>query len=217
MSHEKCLIVTGGKVDTGFAREFMKNRAWDFIIAVDRGLRVMEELSVTPNLVVGDFDTAEPGLVRRFRENPEIQFEQFRPEKDETDTELALIAAEKRGYREVDVLGALGGRLDHEFANVQLLFLYAKRGVRVILYDPQNKIYIAKSGDRFPAKELYGKYVSFIPVSDVIRGLTLRGFKYPLENRDIVTGRSLLISNEVPEEGLLTFESGSMICVESHD
>ena len=60
-------------MDTCFAREFMKNRAWDFIIAVDRGLRVMEELSVTPNLVVGDFDTAEPGLVRRFRENPEMK------------------------------------------------------------------------------------------------------------------------------------------------
>ena len=70
----------------------------------------------------------------------------------------------------------------------------------------------------FHREEVYGKYISFLPMTETVEGLTLRGFKYPLQRRTIGLGTSLCISNElVWEEGAITFTDGVLIVVESHD
>jgi thiamine pyrophosphokinase len=214
----RCLIITGGRIEETFAREYTRNHPHDFVIAADAGLRTLTALGIRPDEIVGDLDTVEPAIVEPFRRSGEARFDLHRPEKDETDTELALRDAEKAGYREVDVLGALGGRLDHELANIQLLALYARRGVRVWLYDRQNRIHVAKSGETFTRGRTWGKYVSFIPLSEKVEHLTLTGFKYPLADRDILMGSSLCVSNEVlDEQAVITFEAGTVLCVEAHD
>ncbi|MBO5573755.1 MAG: thiamine diphosphokinase, partial [Clostridium sp.] len=126
MKSKTGLIITGGAVNTAFVREFMKNRQYDVIIAADNGLRIVDQLGVRPNTVVGDLDTADPQLVGRYRLDGDIEFEIHPPEKDETDTELAVTKAVKLGCGRVDILGALGGRIDHELANIQLLLVCRK-------------------------------------------------------------------------------------------
>ncbi|MBP3926388.1 MAG: thiamine diphosphokinase, partial [Clostridium sp.] len=70
----------------------------------------------------------------------------------------------------------------------------------------------------FQKKNLWGRYISFLPLTEEVRGITLTGFKYPLTDKDIAIGTSLCISNELKkEEGVLELENGVLICVESHD
>ena len=45
----------------------------------------------------------------------------YKPEKDETDMELAFNWAVEQKPNNYSIFGATGGRLDHLFANVQLL------------------------------------------------------------------------------------------------
>ena len=65
---------------------------------------------------------------------------------------------------------------------------------------------------------MWGTYISFLPLTEDVRGITLRGFKYPLTDRDISIGTSLCISNELEqEEASITFREGVVVVVESRD
>ena len=84
------LIITGGSINCAFAGAFLKNREFDMVIAVDGGLAAVKSLNIRPDAIVGDFDTVKGELLEEYRRIGGIAFEQHQPEKDETDTELAL-------------------------------------------------------------------------------------------------------------------------------
>lgn len=219
-----CLMVTGGPLDLEFAAGFLKNRSYEFIIAVDGGVSSCMRLGLHPQLLVGDFDTFGRDRILEYRPEPGVTVDIHRPEKDETDTELAFSAALTAGYREADVLGATGGRIDHELSNIHLMAQGIRRGLSVRLYDRQNKISLIDSEFEkervFYRSRLYGKYVSFLPLTEEVKGITLTGFKYPLKDKDIsiLKNPSLCISNEVSEErAVMSFQKGILICVESRD
>ncbi|WP_294149245.1 thiamine diphosphokinase [uncultured Clostridium sp.] len=215
---KKCLVVTGGSIDISFVKDFLQNRSYDWVIAVDAGLEILNSLHIMPDEVVGDLDTVEQSVLKEYRDNPSVTFEIHQPEKDETDTELALLTAARCGCDRVDLLGALGGRMDHEISNIQLIYQFFKQGMEVCIYDAQNKLYLLDGGKVFRRSEIYGKYISFMPLTEVVSGLTLKGFKYPLNRRRIELGSCLCISNELNgEEGIMEVETGVLICVEAHD
>ena len=84
--------------------------------------------------------------------------------------------------------------------------------------DPQNRLYLIDGEHIFRKDAVWGKYISFLPLTQEVKGITLKGFKYPLTDRDIFIGTSLCISNElVEEEGRITLSDGVLITVESHD
>ena len=215
---KRCVIITGGTLDLDFAGNFLKNHSFEKVIAVDAGLKQAEALGVTPDLIVGDFDTVDPEVLARFRAMEHMMWEVHQPEKDETDTELALRKAMALGCEEIAVLGATGGRADHMMGNVQLLFQCLQKGVFAYLADPQNKIYLLDGEREYQKGQVWGKYISFLPLTERVYGITLEGFKYPLKDRDIEIGTSLCISNELSKErGRITFRDGVLICVEAHD
>lgn len=216
------LIITGGRIDLAFAGQFLyrEGRDRDCIVSVDGGLETTKALGLTPDAIVGDFDTVHREILDEYRKNPAIAWDVHKPEKDETDTELAIHTAMKMGCRRLMILGAMGGRLDHELSNIHLLKLCLDHQVEAFLYDAWNKVYLLAKGKIFKRKETYGTYVSFIPLTEQVRGITLRGFKYPLTDKTICVGveAGLCVSNEVTEEeASLEFESGILICVESRD
>ena len=87
---DTCLIVSGGPTDRKFAAEFVKNRKYPYVIAVDAGLAVCEELGLVPDLAVGDFDTFGLERMEELKKEEGWATDVHKPEKDETDTELAL-------------------------------------------------------------------------------------------------------------------------------
>ncbi len=106
----------------------------------------------------------------------------FKPEKDETDMEHALNWAIEQNPRIIRIFGATGGRIDHMFANLQLLInpLYNKENVTIEMIDQKNIIYLKTAGNYSIEKLESKKYISFIPMSNDVKGMTLKGFKYPL-------------------------------------
>lgn len=215
---KRCLIVTGGKLDLSFAGLFLKNQSFERIIAVDGGLKAVKELGLEPDVIVGDFDSVDPLVLEYYRSREHIVWDVRRPEKDETDTELAFLRAQAMGCTDLVILGATGGRIDHMLGNIHLLFPCLQKGIRASLFDGQNRIFLLDGSYTFRRWELWGKYISFLPLTERVEGITLRGFKYPLTERDIEIGTSLCLSNELEEEeGTITFREGVLIAVESHD
>jgi len=199
----RCLIITGGTIDLDFAGSFLEHERFDKVIAVDAGLERAAALGLTPDMIVGDFDTVKPEVLEKFRQMEHIVWDVHQPEKDETDTELALRKAQAIGSDEIAVLGATGGRIDHMLGNIHLLFPCLQKGIHAWLIDPQNRIYLIDGEHEFQRSSLWGKYISFLPLTEQVNGITLEGFKYPLFEKDIEIGTSLCISNE------LTGETGS--------
>lgn len=217
---KKCLIVTGGRLDLDFARSFLKREVFDKVIAVDGGLEMAEALGLMPDYVVGDFDTVKPSVLARFHQVPYIVWEQHRPEKNETDTELARSRALTLGCDRIVFLGATGGRLDHMLGNIHVLYACLQKGVEAWIVDKRNRLYLLDEGKTFCRDQLWGSYVSFLPYTEQVTGITLTGFKYPLNKKTIRRGEEagLCISNELDkEEAVLEFEDGVLICVESKD
>lgn len=217
---KSCLIVAGGTVDLAFARSYLETEAFDKVIAVDGGLALMEPLGLVPDYAVGDFDTIDPAILERYHQIPYIVWDTHRPEKNETDTELARSRGLTLGCGRMVFLGATGGRLDHLLANLHSLYACLQRGVDACLVDPQNRVRLIDGETHFSAADQWGKYISFLPYTEEVHGITLRGFRYPLTDRTIRQGEEagLCISNELTgEEGILTLSEGILVCIESRD
>ena len=215
-----CLIVTGGTLDLEFARFFLQKEQFDKVIAVDAGLEAADALGLVPDYVVGDFDTVKGPVLERYRQLPFIVWEQHKPEKNETDTELARSRALTLGCGRIVFLGATGGRFDHMLGNLHALYDCLEKGTEACLLDKQNKIYLLDEGKTFYKNDLWGKYVSFLPYTEEVKGITLTGFQYLLEKKDLTRGHEVgrCISNELAEESArLDFDEGILICVESRD
>ncbi len=199
-----------------------RNYGFDCVILVDGGLAHAAALGLTPAAIVGDFDTVRPEVLEAYRTGTgkDVLWDVHRPEKDETDTELAIHTAMKLGCTRLVILGATGGRLDHELSNIHLLKMCLDAGVEAALYDRQNRVSLLAGSRIFRRDEVYGKYVSFIPMTERVEDIRLSGFKYPLYGKTVTIGREagLCVSNEITEETAeIRTGSGVLICIESKD
>lgn len=212
------LIISGGEVDIAWAKDYLASHDEFYVISVDGGLKTADALSIRPDHMVGDFDTVDERLLKQY-EKMGIRISRHKPEKDDTDTELALkTALEIEGVTQVMIIGALGGRFDHALANVEILRHGLEHKVPCRILDRHNKIYLLNQDTEFKKTDLYGKYISFIPYTDEVRPVTLEGFKYPLDHAVMKRGVSLGISNEISgDSARISFSEGIMICIESRD
>ena len=216
------------------------------LIAADRGLEFFLEHQLLPDVAIGDFDSlSEEGrgfleihekgsgngeipyggmmgwkVQKSFRdEAKEITVIRLRPEKDDSDTQSAVNHMISEGSREILILGATGTRLDHVLANLGLLSMGREKGVHIALADQWNYITLVDSGTVLKKEEQFGKYVSFFTVGGDVSGLTLKGFKYPLDGYDLTVADSgLTVSNEIAAETAeVTYDRGSLLMIMSRD
>jgi len=224
---KEAVIVSGGNIDRDFALDFLKDKIEEkgrdavCLLAADRGLEFFAETLFVPDMAVGDFDSLSQAG-RKLLESFEAQGMsvcRLRPEKDDSDTQSALMRAIFMGFRRVFLLGATGGRIDHLLANLELLSLGDKLGAEVVVVDERNYISLIPSGTALARKSQFGRYVSFFPVGGDVTGLTLTGFKYPLTRHHLtVTDSGLTLSNEITgENGTVTYDSGSLLMIQSKD
>lgn len=215
----QALIVTGGSIEDAFALDFIKKNTCDFVIAADSGMEFFYRNGLVPDEIVGDFDSVKKEVLEYFKEhNPDVQILKFQPEKDETDTELALRTAIEAGCEKIWLLGATGTRLDHVLGNIHLLGMAMERKCECIMVDSYNRIRMLNKGIRLKKEEQYGDYVSLFPFTPEVKGLTLRGFKYPLQSYNLPCYHSLGVSNEISgDEAEISFEEGILLMVESKD
>ncbi len=214
----KTLIVTGGTVDVPFAQSYLKQEQFDYLIAADSGIQFFIQSGITPDEVLGDFDSADPKQLSRLREKPQIVFHQYQPEKDAVDTELALELAMDKKSSEIHILGGTGTRMDHMLGTVRLLGFAMERGIRCYLVDAYNRIRLIQEPTILTKAGQYGDYVSLIPLTTEVSKVTLTGFKYPLHEYTLRGFTSLGISNEIVDDtAVVDFKEGILILVESRD
>lgn len=216
------------------------------LIAADRGLEFFIENQMLPDVAVGDFDSlSENGrkfLEKYGNENPKegldkvsdedlkewmhgkeslkkIEVVRLRPEKDDSDTQSAMNLAIERGAKEIVILGATGKRVDHLIANFGLLVLARQKDASVSLVDAYNHMALIESGTVLKKAEKFGKYVSFFALGTDVCGLTLEGFKYPLDHYHLTVADSgLTVSNEFRDDtAMVTYESGDLMMIMSRD
>jgi thiamine pyrophosphokinase len=170
------------------------------VVAADGGAAGALAIGLRPDLVVGDADSVDPALLARLRAEG-VAIETSPADKDETDTELALTSALRRGATDVVLVGALGGpRLDHALANVWLLAHPGLAGRRAAILEPSIRLRVlrAPAGDGGPVTASLdgpiGSVVSLIAMADVA-GVTTAGLRFALHDEPLPAGPARGISN----------------------
>lgn len=190
-------------------------------VGVDRGVFTLLENGVAPTAAFGDFDSVTKTELNAIQEAMK-ELHLYPPEKNETDLEIAFNWAVAQAPDQLYILGATGGRLDHLLANIQLLkreeILNKLAFIEIFIVDKTNILTVKKPGN-YEIKAMEGKkYVSFVPATEEVKGITLTGFKYPLENRHIKMGSTLCISNElISDYGTFSFSDGILMVIRSSD
>lgn len=210
-------IVAGGPEELlPNLKDFAENR--DIWVGADRGVFYLLKREIKPRIAFGDFDSVSPEELKMIESQVE-ELKRFQSEKDETDMELALNWALEQKPEGIRLFGATGGRLDHFFANVQLLINpLIKKQANIDVYDRNNHLFLKGAGRYTIERKAEEKYISFIPVTMDGINLTLVGFKYPLTNRHIPLGSTRCISNElIGDYGTFSFSEGILIVIRSHD
>lgn len=199
----RCLIISGAP-DCFFPSNFKQS---DFIIACDSGYIHAMKAGIVPDLLVSDFDSFDGVL------NPSMEIMRAEPEKDDTDTMLALKEAMHRGYDDIMIIGGLGGRIDHTLANISLTAFAAKNGAICHLIDEHHQIFAIKD-DSIMVKRGYWKWLSVFAMDSEVRGVTLRGVKYPLQDAVLKNNYPLGVSNEFTgKAAIVTATQGTLLVV----
>lgn len=210
----KTLIVSGGNVE-----EKSLNNAYlyDYIIASDGGLRILDKLNILPNYIIGDFDSINKNILDKYINKETIKIIRLNPEKDYTDTHMALKLAIELKSKDITILGALGSRIDHTIANIHILKETLKNDIQCKIMDTRNEIRLIDKKINIELNENY-KYISLIPLTTKVEGITLTGFKYPLSNATLETGQSIGVSNEQIEKmAQIDLKEGILILIKSKD
>ncbi len=198
--------------DLEYVRAFLRQNPDAVILCADGGIRYAQELGIVPDVMVADFDSsaaAEASCQELIR---------LTPEKDDTDTQHCAAVALERGCRELFLVCATGGRLDHLLSNLFLCETVQEQGGCLTILDTQNTVFLHTGGCMKFSRAQARKYISIIPLDAKLEHVTLHGLKYGLE--DATLRRDLLIStsNEaVCDTFSITIEAGKALVIFAED
>ena len=194
-----CLIFCAG----GFDGLIEPVQPGDYLLAADGGLRHLQALSLTPNGIIGDFDSL--GYVPR-------QATVFPVEKDDTDSMLAVRQGLQMGFDRFLLYGSLDGpRLDHTVANFQTLQFLADRDAEGWLIGNSYIATVVKNGSLLFDSNAEGIFSVFCLGADA-QGVTIQGAKYTLEQGALSAGFPLGVSNHfIGEQAEISVEQGSLL------
>ena len=185
----RCIIITGGELGD-LTLEDIAPGPEDTVLCCDRGYAHALALGIRPHRLFGDFDSYDGPLPK------DIPVERFAPEKDDTDTMIALRWALKAGHRDILLVAATGGRLDHTLANIQALAFLADHGATGELLGPGERVWLLDA-DRITIPKREGYYLSVLAYGGNATGVWERGVEYSLTDATLTTGYPLGVSNHI--------------------
>lgn len=215
---KQALIVSGGTTDFEFGCSYIKEQQAELMIAVDSGMEFFRQAELIPDIIIGDFDSVQPDTLAYFEKKKGIDWVRLIPEKDDTDTEAAIRRAIEEKCKRIHLLGATGNRIDHVLGNIQLLGIGLSAQAEIFIVDKNNRIRMIDAGIQIKKEEQYGDYVSLIPFTPEVTGVTLTGMKYPLSNFCLKCYNSLGISNEIVSDAAeIKLRDGVLLVLETKD
>lgn len=214
----KTLIVSGGSLDIEFAKKVIGENEDACIIGVDKGVEYLYALQITPQYIVGDFDSIDPAVIAYYRNETHVTIREYNPRKDATDTEIAIRLGITLGSKEIIILGATGGRIDHLWANIQTLTVACEAGVEAYILDERNKIWVINKSCSLKRAEAYGPYLSVFTLQGEVFDFNLKGTKWPLTYHTLMPCDSLTVSNQFDADTVeITFPAGMLVVMETKD
>ena len=210
-----CLVLNGHIDDYDHIRKVIKDNIYELIRAVDGGANHLYKMGIVPNYILGDLDSIDND-VRSYYENSNVVFKKFPSKKDETDSQLAVLLVEEVGLLGIDIYAGLGGRIDHELANIQLLYYILDRGMYPRIISDKEEIYILKD-DEMNLKGNIGDIVSIIPIRGDVRGLTLTNMEYSVDELDLKYSVTRGISNVMNSEDVfINVRDGCILVIKNY-
>lgn len=217
INYNKILIITGGYIDEDFLKSLILKEKYTMFIAADRGLLAADRLGIPLDYILGDFDSVPLDLLSKYK-SKSIPIKSYPSMKDKTDTQIAFEMALSHNPMLIDMVGATGTRMDHTLSNIDLLMIALKEEVDARILDVNNCIYLKRKDFVIKKEKQHGDYISLLAFSYQVKGLSLDGFKYPLDGIILSGTSSLGISNElVEDEGRVEFEEGILAVFETKD
>ncbi|MCI9129312.1 MAG: thiamine diphosphokinase [Eggerthellaceae bacterium] len=178
--------------------------AFDIILAVDAGYESLMDIGIKPYMAIGDFDSL--GYIPKG-----IRTARFSSHKDQSDMELALSRSKSLGAGQVVIFGALGRRLDHTLANLQLFARFSEEGIRVRVIGQQEEVIFLTGPDIFEAPAQEEGIVSVFAMNDECKGVFERGLEWELDDALLTNRTSLGLSNQLKGEAVMIgVESGTI-------
>jgi thiamine pyrophosphokinase len=209
------IVLAGGDPVAPSARSLLPKA--DLVVAADSGVHSAEALGLHVDIIVGDFDSADPKIVDTAVARG-ARLERHPAEKDATDLELALLTAEAQGAREVMVVGGAGGRLDHLLANLALLAAPRFAGLEITALVGEAFATVIQP-NRAPT-ELHdepGALLTLVPLGGDACGVTTDGLQYPLHDEDLRAGTTRGVSNVfLGDTATVAVRDGVLLAIQPH-
>nr|WP_206153026.1 thiamine diphosphokinase [Clostridium cadaveris] len=208
------MIAGGAEPSKEILMEELKDA--DFVICADRGIEVLYKNGLTPNMLVGDFDSINQEVLSYYKEKgSDIVI--YPPEKNYTDSEIAFEKAmNKSGTDTICLLGCTGTRMDHVIGNMGLLNKALDKGIKAYIRDNNNYIFLIDKSTKL--KNIFGKYISFQGFREDVSDFNIEGAKYGLTSHNLLFGDPLTVSNEFVDEYMkVSFPKGKVMVIYSRD
>ena len=209
-----CAIIAGGDLNDACpltSKELFND--FKCVICADSGYKHAKRLGIVPDIIVGDFDSYDGELPQ----NAEII--RSVPEKDDTDTLMAVKKAIEIGCKTIFLFGALGGkRIEHTIANIQTMIYAHEQGCRIYIHSDDSilRTQSAEDGEVKYNNNSNGKYISVFALTESVDIEYMRGLKYPLENYRMVQSFPIGVSNEIiGKSACIKVKSGLALVIET--
>lgn len=213
MPSNRVVIFAGGELSPEFLHVLDED---DFIIGADQGAWFLVSNGYTPDIAVGDFDSVSPEALQEIESKSKTTITCDAVNKDLTDSEMALDLAMDQQPESIILLGVTGTRMDHTLASIQMMTRALQRQINCYVMDSHN--YITLTGSQVLVENLGYTYVSLLPLTPEVTGITLEGFQYPLTDATLKLGQSLAVSNKLlSARGTVTIRSGLLLIIQSKD
>lgn len=164
----------------------------DFIVCANGGIKHALKLGLVPNVIIGDHDSLPPFLKEKLKKHS-LEWIKYPLEKDQTDSELAIEYAIKKGFKKILAFGAFGTRIDHSIANLLFLASPNYKAVDITIIEGNQEIFLVKNRRIVEGKK--GDFLSLIPLQGNCLGVTSKGLKWQLKNSVLYFSSTLGISN----------------------
>ncbi|HUC89778.1 MAG TPA: thiamine diphosphokinase [Patescibacteria group bacterium] len=202
------VVFTSPSVQKGaFVSEAIKTA--DKIIAADCGALSALSLGITPEVVIGDFDSLDQRTISKL-ESQNVEFIRMLATKDETDTQLAITHAIELGATKISLVGGImGNRFEHAVANI---FLTYNPQIPICLVNGPSKTWIIAGPQTATIQGQKNDLLSLTALSPEVTGMTTKGLQYPLRNESLHFGVPRGISNVFLDSAAsITFENGMLL------
>jgi len=190
-----------------------KRQPSDLIIAADGGTHHCKSLGITPNIIIGDFDSLDPKEVITYQQAG-VEIYQYPIRKDETDLELVLQFTMKQEISELYIIGALGERWDMTVANILLMAHPMFTRLKIRLLDGSQELVLLRGEDQIELHGQPGFQLSLIPLAGDAHGITTHGLEYSLNDESLYFASTRGVSNVfLHDHAQVIVKEGVLLCI----